>query len=118
MLFRSGGEKTGCSEATTEIYTLSLHDALPISIAVLGSVLAGVFTAHMPASVPHAARESIGAAFQLGFEGPAKTAFATAMHYGAWISAGFSLAAALLGVILLRARRPAPADAEPAAVPD
>ncbi|WP_308166754.1 MFS transporter [Nocardia albiluteola] len=91
-----------------------------VSIAVLGSVLASMFTSHMPASAPHAARESIGAAFQLGFEGPAKTAFAAAMHSGAWISAGFSLAAALLGLLLLRARKPVPAGApaDAAAAPE
>src|SRR3712207_9105994 len=32
--------------ATTEIYTLSLHDALPIFTAGLGAVLLGAFVAH------------------------------------------------------------------------
>lgn len=81
---------------------------MAISIAMLGSVLAGVFTEHMPADAPEAARESIGAAFQLGFAEPAKEAFTAAMSTGSWISAGFSLAAALLGLALLRApRKPA-----------
>lgn len=75
---------------------------MAISIAMLGSVLAGVFTEHMPADAPEAARESIGAAFQLGLAEPAKAAFTAAMSTGAWISAGFSLAAALLGLVLLR----------------
>jgi EmrB/QacA subfamily drug resistance transporter len=83
---------------------------MAISIAVLGSVLAGVFTSNMPADVPDAARESIGAAFQLGYIEPAKDAFTAAMSAGAWISAGFSVAAALLGAVLLRARRPQPAQ--------
>ncbi|MFG1795460.1 MFS transporter [Nocardia sp. NPDC049149] len=80
---------------------------MAISIAILGSVLAGVFTEHMPADAPAAARESIGAAFQLGFDEPAKAAFTAAMSTGSWISAGFSVAAALLGAALLRARKPA-----------
>ncbi|WP_041562985.1 MFS transporter [Nocardia brasiliensis] len=81
---------------------------MAISIAMLGSVLAGVFTEHMPADAPEAARESIGAAFQLGFAEPAKEAFTAAMSTGSWISAGFSLAAALLGLTLLRTpRKPA-----------
>ncbi|MFD0364100.1 MFS transporter [Nocardia sp. GCM10030253] len=77
---------------------------MAISIAILGSVLAGVFTSNMPAEAPDAARESIGAAFQLGYIEPAKTAFTTAMSTGAWISAGFSIAAAVLGLVLLRSR--------------
>ncbi|WP_460698937.1 MFS transporter [Nocardia thraciensis] len=77
-----------------------------ISIAVLGSVLAGVFTENMPADIPAAARDSIGAAFGLGFVEPAKAAFTAAMSYGSWISAGFAVAAALLGLILLRTRKP------------
>ncbi|MEU0503321.1 MFS transporter [Nocardia sp. NPDC005998] len=77
---------------------------MAISIAILGSVLAGVFTSHMPEDAPDAARESIGAAFQLGYTEPAKEAFTAAMSTGAWISAGFSIAAALLGLALLRTR--------------
>lgn len=82
---------------------------MAISIAVLGSVLASVFTQNMPDDVPEAARESIGAAFQLGFGEPAKAAFTEAMSVGSWISAGFALGAALLGFILLRTR-PTPVD--------
>lgn len=92
---------------------------MAISIAVLGSVLAGVFTSEMPGDAPEAARESIGAAFQLGYIEPAKAAFTTAMSTGAWISAGFSIAAALLGVVLLRSRpvsTPAPDQPEAATV--
>ncbi len=87
-----------------------------ISIAVLGSVLAGVFTSKMPEDVPAAARDNIGAAFGLGFVEPAKAAFTAAMSYGSWISAGFAVAAALLGLILLRARKPSAAH-EPEAAP-
>ncbi|MEU6559625.1 MFS transporter [Nocardia nova] len=89
---------------------------MAVSIAVLGSVLAGVFTSHMPADVPEAARADIGSAFALGFGEPAKSAFTTAMSYGSWISAGFSLAAALLGLVLLRRRAPRP-DPQPEPAP-
>ncbi|MCX4091660.1 MFS transporter [Nocardia sp. alder85J] len=88
---------------------------MAISIAVLGSVLAGVFTAHMPADIPAAARDSLGAAFQFGYAAPARAAFTAAMSAGAWISAGFSLAAAALGLVLLRTRRPAQQQPAPAA---
>ncbi|NKY58010.1 MFS transporter [Nocardia flavorosea] len=91
---------------------------IALSIAILGSVLAGVFTARMPGDAPAAARESIGAAFDLGYADIAKGAFTDAVSVGAWVSAGFSLAAALLGLILLRSR-PAPAGhREPVAVSD
>lgn len=91
---------------------------MALSIAILGSVLAGVFTDRMPAGAPAAARESIGAAFELGYADVAKSAFSDAVSVGAWVSAGFSLAAALLGLILLRSR-PVPADhREPVAVSD
>ncbi|MBF6323051.1 MFS transporter [Nocardia cyriacigeorgica] len=89
---------------------------MAISIAVLGSVLAGVFTADMPSDAPEPARESIGAAFELGYAEPAKLAFTEAMSTGAWISAGFSVAAAVLGLVLLRARPPQAVVPEPVAV--
>ncbi|WP_229718558.1 MFS transporter [Nocardia jinanensis] len=84
---------------------------MALSIAILGSVLAGVFTAQMPADAPSAARASIGAAFELGYTDAAKTAFTDAVSVGAWVSAGFSVMAALFGAIVLRAR-PAPARLE------
>jgi EmrB/QacA subfamily drug resistance transporter len=88
---------------------------MALSIAILGSVLAGVFTARMPADAPPAARESIGAAFELGYSEVAKMAFTDAMSTGAWVGAGFTAAAALLGALVLRARpRPAVSE-EPAA---
>ncbi|NUP25632.1 MAG: MFS transporter [Nocardia sp.] len=88
---------------------------MALSIAILGSVLAGVFTARMPDDAPAAARESIGAAFELGYTDAAKAAFGDAVSVGAWVSAGFSEAAALLGAVVLRAR-PAPVESgEPAA---
>jgi EmrB/QacA subfamily drug resistance transporter len=84
---------------------------LALSIAVLGSVLAGVFTSSMPGGAPVAAQESIGEAFKLGFVEPARAAFTDAMHVGSWVGAAFSVAAALLAVVVLR---PAAPVAEPA----
>ncbi|MEU7767710.1 MFS transporter [Nocardia sp. NPDC049190] len=89
---------------------------MAISIAILGSALAGVFTSNMPADAPDAARESIGAAFRLGYAEAAADAFTAAMSTGAWISAGFSIAAALLGAALLRTRRPEPTEQTETAV--
>ncbi|WP_336211508.1 MFS transporter [Nonomuraea sp. LPB2021202275-12-8] len=88
---------------------------LAMSIAILGSVLAGVFTASMPEGAPEAARESIGVAFQTpGLVEPAKQAFTSAMHLGSWVGAGFCVAAALLALAVLRPS--APAAPEPASV--
>lgn len=84
---------------------------MALSIAILGSVLARVFTARMPADAPSAARESIGAAFELGYSEVAKVAFTDAVSTGAWVGAGFTAAAALLGALVLRAR-PRPAARE------
>lgn len=86
---------------------------MAISIAVLGSALAGVYTDHMPADIPEAARDSIGVAFELGYADAAKEAFTAAMSAGSWISAGFSVAAALLGLILVRGKPLPPVVAEP-----
>ncbi len=88
---------------------------MAMSIAVLGSVLAGVFTASMPAGVPEAARESIGDAFRLGVVEPARAAFTDAMHLGSWVGCGFCVAAALLAFAVLRPPVPAAAP-EPAQV--
>ncbi|MEU8248705.1 MFS transporter [Nonomuraea sp. NPDC048916] len=79
---------------------------MALSIAVLGSVLAGVFTSRMPAGAPDAARESIGAAHVVGLQGPANEAFTTAMHVGSWVGAAFCVAAALLAVSMLRPAAP------------
>lgn len=75
---------------------------MAMSIAILGSVLAGVFTSAMPADAPAAARDSIGGAFKLGFAEPAKLAYTDAMHVGAWVGAAFCVAAALLALSVLR----------------
>ncbi|WP_043635933.1 MFS transporter [Nonomuraea candida] len=84
---------------------------MALSIAVLGSVLAGRYTAEMPAGLPAAARESIGGAHALGLTEAADAAFTSAMHLGAWVGAAFCVAAALLAVSVLR-------PAAPVAVPE
>lgn len=89
---------------------------MALSIAVLGSVLAGRYTAEMPADLPAAARESIGAAHPMGFGEAANAAFTSAMHLGSWVGAAFCVAAALLAVIVLRPAAPAAAP-EPERVP-
>ncbi|MEU1729351.1 MFS transporter [Nonomuraea sp. NPDC005692] len=88
---------------------------LAMSIAVLGSVLAGVYTAEMPLDAPAAARESIGVAEQIGLGEVADRAFTVAVHLGSWVGAGFSLAAALLALVVLRPAVPVAAP-EPAKV--
>ncbi|MBF8191281.1 MFS transporter [Nonomuraea sp. K274] len=80
-----------------------------LSIAILGSVLAGRYTSEMPADLPAAARESIGAAHPMGFAEVANEAFTSAMHLGSWVGAGFCVAAALLAVTTLRSAKPAAA---------
>ncbi|MGW4424327.1 MFS transporter [Streptosporangium sp. NPDC004631] len=81
---------------------------MALSVAVLGSVLAGVYTSSMPASAPAAARASIGGAFQLGDPGVMRTAreaFLSAMSFGSWVGVVFTLAAVALALAVLR---PAP----------
>lgn len=87
---------------------------MALSVAVLGSVLAAVYTSSMPASAPAAARNSIGAALQTGEPGlvrAAKEAFVSAMSFGSWVGAFFTLAAVGLALTVLR---PVP---KPQAVP-
>ncbi|MFC4013483.1 MFS transporter [Nonomuraea purpurea] len=88
---------------------------MALSIAILGSVLAGRYTSEMPADLPAAARESIGAAHPMGFGEAANQAFTSAMHLGAWVGAAFCVAAALLALAVLRPAKPAAAP-EPAQV--
>ncbi|WP_157253389.1 MFS transporter [Nonomuraea typhae] len=84
---------------------------MAFSIAVLGSVLAGVYTSAMPAEAPAQVRSSIGEALKLGgWDAPAREAFTTAMHVGSWIGAIFCLLAAVLALVVLRAPAPAQAD--------
>ncbi|GAA4209339.1 MFS transporter [Microbispora amethystogenes] len=90
---------------------------MALSVAVLGSVLAAAYTSAMPASVPPAARESIGAAVTSGDPSVAaagRAAFVSAMSAGSWVGAGCSLAAALVALLVLRRRAVGPAaGAEP-----
>ncbi|MFJ2030886.1 MFS transporter [Streptosporangium sp. NPDC087985] len=89
---------------------------MALSVAVLGSVLAGVYTSSMPEGVPAAARDSIGGALLLGDPGLARTAreaFVLAMSFGSWVGVAFTLAAAALAFTVLR-----PAPLAPAAEPD
>ncbi len=85
---------------------------MALSVAVLGSVLAGVYTARMPETAPAAARDSIGAALQLGDAGLARTAreaFVSAMSFGSWVGVVFAVASAALAFAVLRPRTvPAP----------
>jgi EmrB/QacA subfamily drug resistance transporter len=90
---------------------------LAMSIAILGSVLAGVFTASMPEGAPEAARESIGVAITMpDLVAQAKVAFTDAVHLGAWVGAGFCVAAALLALVVIRPAAPAAATPEPVGV--
>jgi len=89
---------------------------MALSVAVLGSVLAGVYTAQMPDDAPSIARESIAGALSLGdagLAGLARDAFIKAMSLGSWAAVGFSLAAAVLAAILLPKVRPTPASPQP-----
>lgn len=77
---------------------------MALSVAVLGSVLAGVYTSAMPDSAPAAARASIAGALRFGGAGLARSArdaFVTAMSFGSWVATGFTLAAAVLALTLL-----------------
>ncbi|MEU6999039.1 MFS transporter [Nonomuraea sp. NPDC046570] len=88
-----------------------------MSIAVLGSVLAGVYTSSMPASAPEAARESIGGALHLGDAGlmaTAADAFSSAMAFGSWVGAAFCVGAAVFAAVVLRPV--APLTREPVSV--
>ncbi|MEU9887312.1 MFS transporter [Sphaerisporangium sp. NPDC051011] len=80
---------------------------MALSVAVLGSVLAGIYTAQMPDDAPAAARDSIGAALASGDPGlarAAKDAFVSAMSFGAWVDVALTLAAAVLAFTMLRSR--------------
>lgn len=87
---------------------------MAMSIAILGSVLAGQYTSQMPADLPAAARESIGGAHLSGFAEAGNQAFTSAMHLGSWVGAAFCVAAALLAMAVLR---PVAAAPEPVKVP-
>ncbi|GAA5054751.1 MFS transporter [Thermocatellispora tengchongensis] len=84
-----------------------------LSVAVLGSVLAGFYTASMPESAPAAARESIAWADQFQDPGLIRTAdeaFVSAMSLGSWVGAAACVCATLLALAVIR-RPAAPAVA-------
>ncbi|MFC3817765.1 MFS transporter [Planomonospora venezuelensis] len=91
---------------------------MALSVAVLGSVLAGVYTSSMPAGAPAAARDSIGGAWRLkdpAVMESAGEAFVSAMSFGSWVGAAFCLGAAALALAVIRPTPKAPAgspDAE------
>ncbi|MER5431908.1 MFS transporter [Streptomyces sp. NPDC002588] len=89
-----------------------------LGIAILGSLLAGGYTARMPADAPEAARESIAGALATGGGDPelvhtAREAFAGAMTTTFTVSAIGVLAAAVLATLVMRGGKPATA-AQPA----
>ena len=83
---------------------------LAMSIAVLGSVLAGVFTAAMPASAPRrpGSRSAWRSTCPAWWRRPS-AAFTDAVHLGSWVGAGFCVAAALLAFVVIRPAAPAAA---------
>ncbi|MFB9967102.1 MFS transporter [Sinosporangium siamense] len=83
-----------------------------LSVALLGSALAGMYTADMAADAPPAARESIAGAIASGDPGliaAGKEAFVSAMSFGSWVGAGFVLAAVVVGFFILPRTAAAPA---------
>ncbi|MCW2882696.1 MAG: putative transporter [Sphaerisporangium sp.] len=89
---------------------------MALSVAILGSVLAGVYTAQMPESAPAPARDSIGAALAMGEPGLARTAkdaFVSAMSFGSWVGVAFAVASAALAFAVLRPRTVPVAEPQP-----
>ncbi|RZQ62380.1 MFS transporter [Amycolatopsis suaedae] len=85
-----------------------------LGVAILGSVLAGGYTAAMPEDTAERARASIGDALALGDPGvtrAAREAFASAMSATGWITAGLVLAAALVALLVMKKRTPVPVPA-------
>ncbi|MFE3451649.1 MFS transporter [Nonomuraea sp. NPDC059194] len=90
---------------------------MALSIAVLGSVLAAVYTSRMPGSAPAAARESIGQAVVAGDPGivaAARDAFSSAMSLGAWVGTVCCLLAGVTAMAMLRRTAPAAVSPTPA----
>ncbi|WP_232828458.1 MFS transporter [Kribbella monticola] len=82
-----------------------------LSVAVLGSVLAGAYSSSLPDSVPEAARKSIADTLALGpdFVGAARGAFTDAMSIAMTAGAVGALAGALVAAIALPRRTDQPA---------
>ena len=88
---------------------------MALGVAVIGSVLAQVYTAAMPGSAPAVARESISGALSLrdpALAEAAREAFGSAMSVGSVAALGCSVLAAGVALFLLRPRataeRPVP----------
>jgi EmrB/QacA subfamily drug resistance transporter len=87
-----------------------------LGIAILGSLLAGGFTRHMPAGAPAQARHSIAGALaaahgDAGLVRAARAAYTASMSTTFMISAISILAAALVATLVMRNTRPEPATA-------
>ncbi len=85
-----------------------------LGIAILGSLLAGGFTRHMPAGAPARARQSIAGALAAahgegGLAHSAREAYTASMSATFTVSAIAILAAALLATLVIRNTRPEPA---------
>ncbi|MEV5963832.1 MFS transporter [Kribbella sp. NPDC051952] len=83
-----------------------------LSVAVLGSVLAGAYSSALPDSVPEQARKSIADTLALGpdFMPAARTAFVDAMSIAMTVGAVGAVAGAVVALVVLP-RRQAKADA-------
>ncbi|RSM63423.1 MFS transporter [Amycolatopsis sp. WAC 01376] len=86
-----------------------------LGIAILGSVVAGLFTAQMPESAPARARLSISDAFATGDGGlitAARESFTSAMSTTFLVSAVGVLAAAVVAFLVMRDKKPAPVSTD------
>ncbi|MGW1782974.1 MFS transporter [Streptomyces sp. NPDC002143] len=94
-----------------------------LGIAILGSLLTSGFAAEMPADAPEAARQSIGGALAVagedaGLVRAAREAFTASMTTTFTVSAIGVLAAAVLATLVMRDRKPQPAETAPAEEPE
>ncbi|OXM51687.1 MFS transporter [Amycolatopsis alba] len=83
-----------------------------LGIAILGSVVSSLFTAHMPDSAPAQARLSIGDAFATGDSGviaAARESFTSAMSTTFVVSAAGVLVAAVVAFVVMRDKQAEPA---------
>ncbi|WP_155356972.1 MFS transporter [Acrocarpospora macrocephala] len=81
---------------------------IALSIAILGSVLSGAYTASMPESAPAAARASVNVALDSGdpvLVDAGKEAFLSAMSVGSLVGFGFAIAAAIVALAVLPQQR-------------
>jgi DHA2 family multidrug resistance protein-like MFS transporter len=88
-----------------------------LGVAILGSVLADAYTRNMPAGAPEAARHSISDALKLGdpgLTGAAREAFTNGMALTFTASACAVVLAAVIATLILRDRKPAALQPEPA----